>query len=51
MQDKLERYSDRFSPTRKSIIIRIENVSKVYGIGNTEVRALNGVSLVVEQGE
>jgi putative ABC transport system ATP-binding protein len=51
MQDKLERYSDRFSPTRKPIIIRIENVSKVYGIGNTEVRALNGVSLVVEQGE
>ncbi|MBW4546191.1 MAG: ABC transporter ATP-binding protein [Symplocastrum torsivum CPER-KK1] len=32
-------------------MIRIENVSKVYGIGNTEVRALNGVSLVVEQGE
>lgn len=51
MQDKLERYSDHFSPGRKPIIIRIENVSKVYGIGNTEVRALNGVSLVVEQGE
>ncbi len=51
MQDKLERYSDHFSPGRKPIIIRIENVSKIYGIGNTEVRALNGVSLVVEQGE
>lgn len=51
MQDKLERYSDHFSAGRKPIIIRIENVSKVYGIGNTEVRALNGVSLVVEQGE
>ncbi|MBD1809451.1 ABC transporter ATP-binding protein [Microcoleus sp. FACHB-SPT15] len=32
-------------------MIRIEDVYKVYGIGNTEVRALNGVSLVVEQGE
>jgi putative ABC transport system ATP-binding protein len=51
MQDKLERYSDHFSPGRKPIIIRIENVSKIYGIGNTEVRALNRVSLVVEQGE
>ncbi len=32
-------------------IIQIEDVSKVYGSGNTEVRALSGVSLVVEEGE
>jgi putative ABC transport system ATP-binding protein len=51
MQDKLDLYSDRFSVGKKPIIIRIEDVYKVYGIGNTEVRALNGVSLVVEQGE
>lgn len=51
MQDKLDLYSDRFSVAKKPIIIRIEDVYKVYGIGNTEVRALNGVSLVVEQGE
>lgn len=35
----------------KPIIIRMEDISKVYGIGNTEVRALNGVNLTVEQGE
>ena len=36
---------------KKSIIIRIEDVFKLYGIGNTEVRALNGINLIVEQGE
>ncbi|WP_199349046.1 ABC transporter ATP-binding protein [Microcoleus sp. FACHB-SPT15] len=51
MQDKVDLYSDHFSVGKKPIIIRIEDVYKVYGIGNTEVRALNGVSLVVEQGE
>jgi putative ABC transport system ATP-binding protein len=38
-------------PPKKSIIIRIEDVFKLYGIGNTEVRALNGINLIVEQGE
>ena len=33
------------------IIVRLENVSKIYGSGNTEVRALSDVSLIVEQGE
>ncbi|NEQ21234.1 MAG: ABC transporter ATP-binding protein, partial [Microcoleus sp. SIO2G3] len=51
MQDKVDLYSDRIGVGKKPIIIRIEDVYKVYGIGNTEVRALNGVSLVVEQGE
>ncbi|MCT7950067.1 ABC transporter ATP-binding protein [Ancylothrix sp. C2] len=32
-------------------MVQLENVSKVYGMGNTEVRALNGVSLTIEEGE
>ncbi|MBD1920174.1 ABC transporter ATP-binding protein [Microcoleus sp. FACHB-831] len=32
-------------------MIRMEDVTKVYGMGDTEVRALAGVSLTVEQGE
>jgi putative ABC transport system ATP-binding protein len=36
---------------QKPLIIRMEDVTKVYGMGDTEVRALAGVSLTVEQGE
>jgi putative ABC transport system ATP-binding protein len=32
-------------------IIRLEQVSKIYGSGNTEVRALSDVNLIVESGE
>jgi putative ABC transport system ATP-binding protein len=32
-------------------IIRLEHISKVYGAGNTEVRALFDVNLIVESGE
>ncbi len=32
-------------------IIRLEQISKIYGEGNTEVRALSEVSLLVESGE
>jgi putative ABC transport system ATP-binding protein len=32
-------------------LIRFENVSKVYGTGETEVRALDGVSLTINDGE
>ena len=32
-------------------MIEIENVTKVYQMGETEVRALNGVSLKIEDGE
>ena len=32
-------------------IIRVENLSKVYGAGENEVRALDGVSFAVEKGE
>jgi putative ABC transport system ATP-binding protein len=32
-------------------MIEIENITKVYQMGETEVRALNGVSLKIEEGE
>jgi putative ABC transport system ATP-binding protein len=38
-------------PESKTGIIRLENIFKVYGIGEVEVRALNDVNLTVEQGE
>lgn len=38
-------------PRSSAIIIRLENISKVYGFGETEVRALVDVNLTVEQGE
>jgi putative ABC transport system ATP-binding protein len=37
--------------TTKKAIIQLQEIEKVYGSGNTEVRALSGVNLVVEQGE
>ena len=32
-------------------ILRVENLTKVYGKGENEVRALDGVNLSVEEGE
>ena len=32
-------------------ILRVENLKKVYGSGENEVRALDGISFSVEQGE
>ncbi|MBR8837604.1 MAG: ABC transporter ATP-binding protein [Stigonema ocellatum SAG 48.90 = DSM 106950] len=32
-------------------MIRLENIFKIYGSGETEVRALNDINLIVEQGE
>lgn len=37
--------------TKRPVVIRFEHVSKLYGMGDTEVRALADVSLIVEQGE
>lgn len=37
--------------TSKPVIVGLQDVTKVYGIGDLEVRALNGVSLTVTQGE
>jgi len=39
------------NPTPKRAIIRIENVFKIYGSGETEVKALNDVNLIIEEGE
>ncbi|HEY9667310.1 MAG TPA: ATP-binding cassette domain-containing protein, partial [Coleofasciculaceae cyanobacterium] len=50
MQNQLSFHSDNFSP-KKPVIIRLENISKVYGMDNTEVHALKGVNLIVEEGE
>ncbi len=35
----------------RSAIIRLENISKVYGSANTEVRALSDVNLTIQAGE
>ena len=37
--------------TEKPEIIRLENIFKIYGSGETEVKALNNVTLIVRQGE
>jgi putative ABC transport system ATP-binding protein len=39
------------NPAPKPKIIRLENIFKIYGSGEAEVRALNDVNLIVEQGE
>lgn len=39
------------NPAPKSAIIRLENIFKIYGTGETEVRALNDVNLVINEGE
>ncbi|HLO88954.1 MAG TPA: ABC transporter ATP-binding protein [Nostocaceae cyanobacterium] len=43
--------SQAANPVSSTGIIRLENIFKVYGIGEIEVRALNDVNLTVEQGE
>lgn len=43
--------SSTFAQSSKPAILRLENIFKVYGSGNTEVRALNGISLTIEEGE
>jgi putative ABC transport system ATP-binding protein len=39
------------NPTPKSTIIRLENIFKVYGSGETEVKALDDVNLTIHKGE
>lgn len=51
MTNQISSKSQVLNPEYKPVVIRLEDVFKVYGVGNTEVRALNGVSLIVEQGE
>jgi len=38
-------------PGPKSLVVKVEGVTKVYGAGETAVHALRGVSLEIEQGE
>jgi putative ABC transport system ATP-binding protein len=37
--------------SQKPVIVGLENIAKVYVMGDVEVRALNGVSLTIEEGE
>ncbi|WP_199332980.1 MULTISPECIES: ABC transporter ATP-binding protein [Nostocaceae] len=39
------------NPVPKSAIIRLENIFKTYGSGETEVKALNNVNLTINEGE
>lgn len=39
------------NPVPKPAIIRLENIFKIYGSGETEVKALNDVNLVINEGE
>lgn len=39
------------NPVPKSTIIRLENIFKIYGSGETEVKALNDVNLTINEGE
>ncbi|WP_353930781.1 ABC transporter ATP-binding protein [Okeanomitos corallinicola TIOX110] len=45
--------TDSISPNSdpKLEIIRLENISKVYGMGETEVKALNDINLAINEGE
>ena len=36
---------------KKPVIVGLENIAKIYVMGDVEVRALNGVSLTIEEGE
>ncbi|MBW4642449.1 MAG: ABC transporter ATP-binding protein [Goleter apudmare HA4340-LM2] len=39
------------NPVPESAIIRLENIFKIYGSGETEVKALNDVNLTIHEGE
>lgn len=39
------------SPLSQPVLIRLEAVEKIYGSGNTEVRALDKIDLTIQQGE
>ncbi|NEO30204.1 MAG: ABC transporter ATP-binding protein [Symploca sp. SIO3C6] len=40
-----------YTKVHKTVIIRLENISKVYGTGDLQVQALADINLKVEQGE
>lgn len=43
--------SNRDREPHKPIVVRLEEIAKVYGSGDTAVRALDGVNLIIERGE
>lgn len=52
MSDKqLKTQNLKLKTISQPVIIRLEDISKIYGFGETEVRALVDVNLTVEQGE
>jgi len=51
MNPKLNTQDLQKIPTPTKKIINIEHIFKIYGVGDTEVRALNDVNLIVETGE
>lgn len=52
MSDKqLKAQNLKLKTITNPVIIRLEDISKIYGFGETEVRALVDVNLTVEQGE
>ncbi len=51
MQNQVSPKSDSVKVDKKSTIIKFENIFKIYGISNTEVRALNGINLIIKKGE
>jgi putative ABC transport system ATP-binding protein len=50
-ENQLKTQTSKLNTITKPVTVRLENISKVYGSGETEVRALSDVNLVVEQGE
>ncbi|ERT04149.1 ABC transporter family protein [Lyngbya aestuarii BL J] len=51
MKTSLSPLQNHQQPPSKKTIVKLENIKKVYGMGEIEVQALKGVSLTVEQGE
>jgi len=51
LENQLKTQTSNLTTIQKPVIVRLENISKVYGSGETEVRALSDVNLIVEQGE
>jgi putative ABC transport system ATP-binding protein len=49
--NQLKTQSSKLKTIQNPVIVRLESISKVYGSGETEVRALSDVNLIVEQGE
>ncbi len=51
MKTSLSPFQNQQQPPSERTIVKLENVKKVYGMGEIEVQALKGVNLTVEQGE